>query len=328
MIRIDSNGPLNCVVDGGRRGLMGTGISRSGPMDAYAHAISNWMVGNAGDAAALEISIFPFRITLENDAVIALTGAVGPIESSAGDVPPWWCMRMAAGDQITVSPPHAGARCYLAIAGGIDVPAVLGSRSTDLKAGFGGHEGRGLRRGDRLAAMPAADAADDQPYGTVPPQVLELLPELRRGEVKVRYLPAAEHHWFSPASLEAFNSSLYKLSTDSNRTGAKLQGHRLETSFKVELRSHGIVPGTVQVPPHGQPIVQLAEANTCGGYPKIGTVIEADRWRLGQLRPGMHLRFQEVDLQEAIEALQRQRESLVAVRRSIAIATGRPTMHE
>jgi len=226
---------------------------------------------------------------------------------------------------LTVAPPSHGSRVILALRGGIDVAPVLGSRSTDLKSGFGGLEGRGLRKGDQLAlaAMQRAGAAAGRPLGVAPTSRLQFADQLASGTVKVRVIAAAEYEQFTEDAMAAFQLSEYRLTPDCNRQGYRLEGVALKTRRVMELLSHGIVPGTVQVPPSGQPIIQMAEANTCGGYPKIATVIEADLWRVAQLRPGQRIRFELVDHAGAVAALREHLAEQARIRQGLALMAQR-----
>lgn len=305
MIEIQSSGALNLVQDLGRPGYLDIGVSGGGAMDAPALALANWMVGNDAGAAGLEISLFPFRVRFQEKTWFAVTGATCELTLQGRRLFSWWAAEAGAGEVLTIAPPTLGSRAYVAFAGGIEVPRVLGSRSTDLKSGFGGLQGRGLKKGDRLAFGAGAHrmGPGTRSFGIAPPSRLQFADELATGSVAIRVLAAAEIGHFTEEALQDFQSSEYKLTPDCNRQGYRLQGAPLQTRRPLELLSHGLVPGTVQVPPAGQPILQLAEANTCGGYPKIATVIEPDLWRLAQLRPGQRIRFALVDHASAIAAV-------------------------
>lgn len=326
MIELLSNGALNLVQDLGRSAHLGLGVSGAGAMDAPALSMANWMVGNDASAAGIEISIFPFKLKFHEAACFACTGAVATLELRERKLPSWWATRAMAGDVLTIAPPSQGARVYLALAGGIDVPLVLGSRSTDLKSGFGGLEGRGLRKGDRLALAAASHRGDGQApsFGVAPQSRLHFAEEMAAGTVRIRALPSAEYEHFSEDATSAFQRTEYRLTPDCNRQGYRLDGEALKTRHPVELLSHGIVPGTVQVPPSGMPIVQMAEANTCGGYPKIANVIEPDLWRLAQLRPGQRVRFELVDQEAAVAAIREQDREQARIRQGLALMAHRP----
>jgi biotin-dependent carboxylase-like uncharacterized protein len=324
MIEVLTNGALNIVVDSGRHGLMGIGVSHAGPMDALALDIGNALVGNDPQAAGIEVSIFPFRAAFSVDTIIAITGAPCGAELGRRRMPPYWTTLARAGDILSLQPPEVGARAYLAAAGGLAVDRVLGSRSTEVKGAFGGLQGRALRRGDRLDI--GLDETDGRPcqrsaagFGALTDTLREYWGELHIGSVKLRVLPAAEYNEFTDRARLDFAKTSYQVTGESNRTGARLRGDPLALRFHRELLSHGIVPGTIQVPPSGEPIVQLVEANTCGGYPKIATIIECDLWKCGQMRPRNRLTFQLVDLEEAIEALKDGAAELQELRNTLAL---------
>lgn len=321
MIEILSNGGLNLVQDLGRPGHLAIGVCGSGAMDAPALSMANWMVGNDAAAAGIEISIFPFRVRFHRPVRFACTGAITTLEMQARKLPSWWAASADAGEVLTIAAPGRGARAYLAIAGGIDVPLVLGSCSTDLKSGFGGMEGRGLRKGDRLAlaASGRVEATEATPFGVGPASRFQFFSQVAAGAATIRVLASAEYPQFTADAMHAFQQSDYRLTPDCNRQGFRLDGHALATRKPLELLSHGIVPGTVQVPPSGQPIVQMAEANTCGGYPKIANVIEPDLWRLAQLRPGQRIRFALVDHDTAVAAIRDQAHEQARICQGLAL---------
>ena len=301
MIEILSSSALATVQDGGRHGYYRDGVSRSGAMDGVAVAVGNALLGNDRHAAGIEIPMLPFSVRFDVDVDIALTGADCAARLDEVPLQPDWAIRVRAGQVLKLSAPKNGCRAYLCVGGGIDVPTILGSRSTQLREGFGGHEGRMLRKGDRLAARRTDTVLPDGGMGAMP--VAALLPELGQGaNVTVRVLPAAEYDLFRGEAHDALWGGDWAVTPQSNRAGYRLAGPELQLTAPVELRSHGVVPGVIQVPPGGQPIIQLADAATMGGYPKIGTVIEADLWRLAQARPGNRLNFQQVSYQDALVA--------------------------
>lgn len=319
MIEILSTGAANSVQDAGRFGYLDAGVGRSGAMDPLALEIGNILVGNDADAAGIEITIFPFRLTFHAATVFAVTGADCPVQLNDRLLPPFWAMQAQPGDVLHLGLPRSGARTYLAFSSGVDVPLVLGSRATDLKSGWGGFEGRGLKRGDRLALHRDSDRTlADLPAGFgMDPGALR--GTWGPGDIAIRVLPSAEHAAFTDAARAGFFSDGWTLSNDANRQGYRLEGPHLALTARLELFSHGIMPGTVQVPPSGQPIIQLAEANTCGGYPKIANVIEADLWRLAQVPVGARIRFIETTREIAIEALRRQRLLLAELAQTTAL---------
>jgi biotin-dependent carboxylase-like uncharacterized protein len=208
------------------------------------------------------------------------------------------------GSVLRLSPPRAGiwrgSRAYVCVGGGIDVPVVLGSRSTQLRGSFGGHEGRALRRGDRLPLGSPAGPPKVDGIGAMPPAVA--LPLMCDGLPAVRVIPAAEYDCYSGASRATLWRAPWRITPQSDRYGFRLAGPTLEPTAPIELRSHGIVPGVIQVPHGGQPIVQMRDAQPSGGYPKIGTVIAADLWRLAQAPIGSQIRFVQCGWDEAVGA--------------------------
>lgn len=315
MIEILTTGAPNTVQDRGRPGYLSSGVSRGGAMDRLALDLGNALLGNDADAAGLEIALFPFRLRFGRDTRFALTGADGRATLDGRPLPPVWTSGATAGQVLALGPPQRGARVYVTVAGGIAVPRVLGSRSTDLKGGFGGLDGRGFRRGDRLdSGGTASGMAAAAGFGAAfPADATE-----ESDAALIRVIPAAEYDAFEAASRAAFTDSAWEVGREANRLGYRLNGPTLSRDEPRELLSHGIVPGVIQVPANGQPIIQLADANTCGGYPKIAAVIAADLWKIAQAPIGSRLRFILADSEAAVDALRRQAAWLATVRATAA----------
>ncbi|MCW5707601.1 biotin-dependent carboxyltransferase family protein [Shinella sp.] len=293
MIEIVATGPLNTVQDLGRPGYRNIGVTASGAMDPLALRIGNVLLGNAPGAAGIEVQTFPFQVRFSEGGAFAITGADCRATLDGVPLPPWWTAGAAPGQMLELFPPLKDARAYLCLAGGVAVAPVMGSRSTSLRGGFGGLQGRVLATGDHVATDRAADGfLPKGGFGVVPPAVAlkDAFPVAEGGALLIRALPAGEHDLFG-ADAQRFWSQLWKISARSDRTGYRLSGDPIHPTEVVEMRSHGVVPGVIQVPPAGEPIVQMSDANTAGGYPKIAGVIEADLWRLGQARIGSLLRF-------------------------------------
>ncbi len=298
MIEVLAIPPLATVQDLGRYGHWYQGVGQAGAMDVLGHRLANLMLGNDANAATLEIPMGPARFRFDRCGAFALVGGVCAARLDGRALPRAFAGGAQAGQVLTLGAITEGARVYLAVPGGIDVPQVLGSRSTQLREAFGGYEGRVLAAGDILTA------AGDDPV--LPEGGMSLaLPSPRRdgqGAIALRALPSAEHDDFSPEAQAAFWAHPYKITAEGNRQGYRLAGPTLERASGAELRSHGIVPGVVQVPGGGQPIIQLSDSQTMGGYPKIAAVIEPDLWRIAQARPGDEVCFTRVTLAEAAEA--------------------------
>lgn len=291
MLNIIQAGMMTTVQDGGRIGQRQSGISRCGALDLPALHTANLLVGNDKNAAALEIVLGQFSVEFKQDGWFALTGA--GCDAKLDDHAVWtgWRLQARAGQVLTLKRPRHGVRSYLAVAGGIDVPQVMGSYSTDLKLGIGGLEGRLLQDGDQLrVGIPAREFSG--PHG---------IRQLLWGN-RLRALPGPEYHEFDAASQAAFWRLPWRLSPQSNRMGYRLQGQVLRRNTERELVSHGLLPGIVQVPHNGQPIVLMNDAQTTGGYPRIASVIEADMYHLAQIPLGQPIHFTPCTLEEALKA--------------------------
>jgi allophanate hydrolase len=294
VIEIVQTGPLNTIQDLGRPGYRDIGVSASGAMDPLAVKVGNILLGNPESAAAIEVQTFPFKLRFAVDADFVVTGAEGRPRLTGRTLLPWCTHRAAKGDVLELEQPRRLARAYIMVAGGFDVPLLMGSRSTTLRGGFGGNCGRPLATGDTLS-IAAADEALPLPKGgisVIEPEVAlrNLFPEAIDGELSVRAIVAGEHELYG-ADADRFWSQAWRISSQSDRTGYRLSGEPIKPAAPVEMRSHGVIPGVVQVPPGGEPIIQMSDANTAGGYPKIAGVIESDLWRLGQARIGSRVRF-------------------------------------
>lgn len=327
-LRIEHPGLLTTVQDLGRPGHQHEGIPAGGAMDPVALRVANLLVGNDEGAAALEITVSGPRIVLDAPALIALGGAGLGATIDDVPVPAWRPVRVAPGATLAFRGAGSGCRAYLAVAGGIDVPVVLGSRSTYLRAGIGGVEGRALRRGDVLSSgTPAAlgariAAAIAEPRSGASVAAWGAGPTLRPPysvAPVVRLLPGAHADALTTASRRLLHDAELRVDPRSDRMGYRLAGATLELRAPLELLSEPVAFGTVQLPPGGQPIVLMADRQTTGGYPRIGEVATADLPLLAQLRPGDRLRFRPVSLAEA-QALYLQRERDIAeARRAIEL---------
>jgi biotin-dependent carboxylase-like uncharacterized protein len=287
-------GLLTTIQDGGRRGLRRLGVTGAGPLDPPAHAAANRAVGNPAAAAALECTVAGPVLDFVAPVRFALAGAdLGAVlerdDLGAWPVPLGAGVLARPGNRLRFTGRRSGCRAYLALQGGIDAAEVLGSRSTDLQSGFGGLEGRALRAGDPIGVgcdrpQPPVDASD--------------APSPARS-VKVRVVLGPQADCFEGRALEQLLSGTFRVGATSDRVGCRLVGEPLRHAGAAEILSDGMVPGSIQVPPDGQPIVMLHDGPTTGGYPKIATVIGADLPLLAQLVPGEgELRFEAVRVEE------------------------------
>lgn len=290
MLEVIRPGIQSTVQDLGRPGVRHLGIALGGALDREALILANRLVGNPAGAAGIELVLGAAEFCLLRDGWLALTGADCAATLDGEAVWHGWRWRVHRGQRLRLSAPRHGMRTYLALDGGVVVPPVMGSRATELQAAFGGHQGRALQAGDRL------------PLGEPLVHDGTLGAWLRESDACLRVLPGPEFDEFEPAAVAALWQGEWRLSPASNRMGARLDGPTLVRRRGPELASHGVLPGVIQVPPGGQPIVLLADAQTTGGYPRIGCVIEADLWKLAQLRPGARLRFAPVTREQALAA--------------------------
>lgn len=284
-------------------------------MDPVAIQLGNALVGNEPGAAAIELCMPPMTIEFQQPASFCLTGAHVAARLDGIGILPWTCYCAAAGQVLDLTAIAHGARSYLCVAGGIDVPSVLGSRSTQNRGSLGGFEGRFLRAGDQLQTGLCADGRN-APFGIRPPA--EYLNDLAASAVHVVAAGDAEH--FTDESVRQFYQSTWTISNQSNRMGFRLNGEPLIFKRPIELKSHGILPGVIQVPPNGLPVVQMADANVSGGYPKIGTVIRADLWRLAQMPIGSKIRFATIDYTDALEMERALQQRISSTQKNIEFA--------
>jgi antagonist of KipI len=273
------------VQDLGRPGYAEYGISASGAADPLSLRIGNRLLGNAENAAALEMTLLGGTFEFDRHAWIAFAGS--ELEHSAV----WEPLAVKAGATVRCGAIRGGARCYLCVRGGFDVPLVLGSASTHVVTGIGGFEGRALRKGDILRVHPSS-AAPTRRRMRVPQRV----------STPVRVTAGPQKAWFGDELFER----PYRVSEHSDRMGLRLEGPVIRQHIGKQLLTEGVSLGAVQVAANGQPIILFVEHQTTGGYPKVANVISADLHRIGQLRPREHVAFEPITLERAIELLREQ----------------------
>lgn len=310
------------VQDSGRRGHAALGVGTSGAMDAPALRIANLLVGNAESAAALEITLRGPTLRFDTDATIALCGA--PLDAYVGEraLPMWRPLRVAAGAELRLGATRLGAYAYLAVAGGIDGDVLLGSHSVDINAGLGCALAAGdtLLIGARISHVELHALGSRSENQNVAASLWSVDPRPwfdPHPDHPINVVVGAHHTQLGAAAQRALFASAYRVGADSNRVGYRLEGTRLALREPLEIVSAGVVPGTVQLPPSGDPIVLMSEAPTCGGYPRIGHVIAVDLPRLAQRRPGDRVRFASVSLAEAQTRYLVRERALTALARTI-----------
>ncbi|MDQ0072081.1 biotin-dependent carboxylase-like uncharacterized protein [Variovorax boronicumulans] len=326
MIVVQKPGLLASVQDLGRHGHRQLGICPGGALDVLALTLANRLVGNVDGAAGLELTMGGCEVRFETDTRIALAG--DDFGAQLDGVPLWpcWSVPVAAGQVLKLSGANAagakkaGLRSWLAVAGGIDVAPVLGSRSTDLKAGFGGHEGRALRKGDKLPLGPSRLNAAQRARKLFGLRGPDWGPEEADGAIALRVLPGPEFELFTLAARDVLWGERWRITSQSNRMGSRLAGTELKRKRAGDMLSSGVIPGTIQVPPSGQPIILMGDAQTTGGYPRIGVVIRADLWKLAQAPLNGKLRLVPVDMAQSLAAWAGQQRYLAQVAQGLAVA--------
>jgi antagonist of KipI len=288
------------VQDLGREGFGAQGISPSGAADPIALRIGNRLVGNAENAAGLEMTLVGGTFRFGEQLFIALTGSDFGAELNGVPLRPWTSFAAQTGQTLSLGATRGGARCYLCVRGGIDVPLFLGSASTHVLSGLGGLEGRPLRRGDVLRV--ASSSKYTPKIRVIAPQILAKVYPGNR----LRVTAGPQSDRYPGSSQRAFYEGSYRVTEESNRMGLRLKGAAVMSHPETKMITEGVSLGAIQIPPSGQPIILFVEQQTTGGYPKIANVISADLHRLGQLRPRDEIRFERIKLGAATALLKAQ----------------------
>jgi len=292
VIQVQEPGLFTTVQDLGREGFGAIGVSASGAADAVSLRLGNRLVGNDEGAAGLEMTLLGGTFVFPERALLALTGSDfgAALDGKPGELGS--SFEAKAGQTLRLGPTRTGARCYLCVQGGIAVELFLGSASTHILSGLGGHEGRALRKGDALKIGAESGAIHERRLSA------RALNELQPRKV-LRVTEGPQSDWFSESARRLFYESRYRIAEESNRMGIRLEGAIVPVPSGGEMISEGVSLGAIQVPEGGKPIILSVEQQTTGGYPKIANVISADFHSLGQLRPRDEIRFERVDWETA-----------------------------
>jgi antagonist of KipI len=299
-----SGGFMTTVQDLGRTGFRQFGVAAGGALDPHALRVANLLVGNAESAAGLEATFGGLRLSVADERIAAWCGGDFDARIASRLIPAGHPFLIAHGEELIIDRPKIGCRAWLAISGGVDVPIVLGSRSTDLRAGFGGFNGSALRDGDEI------------PLGQSSERTTILIEKLRHEKIArwkpphgwsspaqpeplLRFVAGADRSRFNDVTFQRFTRESFAVSPDSDRMGVRFDAPELKRNDNVDLISEAVAPGTIQVPPSGKPILLLRDCQTIGGYPKIAHVVTADLPIAAQLRAGDQVRFREVSLADA-----------------------------
>ena len=322
-IRVKSPGLLTTVQDTGRFGEYAIGMPPSGAMDVFSYGVGNYLVGNGDGVAGLEVTYFGPEIEFTDDAVIAVTGAEMPPKINGEEAPTWETLRVKEGDVLSFDYLKNGARSYLAVAGGIDAPVFMHSRSTYTLIGLGGHEGRALQEGDELQ-LGEAQNGEAQIGKKVDANNIPTYTK----ETELRVIIGLASYRLTQESMEEFLNVEWTVTPDADRVGYRYRGGELGFVEREQPAGAGSDPanvvdfgypiGSIQVPGGVEPIVLMNDAVTGGGYATIGTVISADRDRLAQSKTNDKTRFRSVELEEALKAREERRERLAEIKEALS----------
>ena len=323
-IKVRQPGLLTTVQDTGRFGEYAIGMPPSGAMDVFSYQVGNYLVGNEEGAAGLEITYFGPELEFTEDTVIAITGAEMPPKINGEEAPTWETLQVEEGDVLSFDYLKNGARSYLAVAGGIDVPVFMHSRSTYTLIGLGGHEGRALQEGDELKVGEALENADVQVGKRVDD---DHIPTYSK-ETELRVIIGLASYRLTEASMDEFLTVEWTVTPDADRVGYRYKGGELTFVEREQPAGAGSDPanvvdfgypiGSIQVPGGVEPIVLMNDAVTGGGYATIGTVISADRDKLAQTKTNDKTRFRSVDLDEALKAREERRQQMAEIRQALS----------
>ncbi len=296
--KIIDPGPLTTIQDSGRKGYQRFGMPIAGAVDLFSYRIANILVENDENAAAIEFTMQGPKMTFLNDTVIAVTGAETVPFIDNKPFPIWQSIFIKKGSILSFKGIKSGFRGYIAVKGGVDVPDVMGSSSTYLRAKIGGINGQKLKSGVIIKSKAFDKEISENKVRKLP---VHLIPDFYESE-EIRVILGPQDDLFESESIEVFLSSEYKVTSQSDRMGYRLEGSKLIHKEKADIISDGIPLGAIQVPGHGQPIILLSDRQTTGGYAKIATVISTDLNKVNQLKPGNKIKFKEVSLDEAYKA--------------------------
>ena len=300
---VERPGMLTLVQDMGRWGHQFRGLTVSGPMDQFSLRIGNVMLGNDERDAALEVTLFGLAVTFQDERCVALTGADLAMTIDGAPAAPWMAHRVYPGSRLVITglptPPGSGCRAYLCVSGGIDVPPVMGSRSTFTRGKIGGYKGRALAAGDVVETLDPKPLWRRSAGFVCPP---DMRPS-RRMDEPLYTMDGPQADAFTSEGVETFYGSEYTVTNEADRMGYRLDGPRIEHKAGADIISDGIVHGSVQVPGEGKPIVLMSDRQTTGGYTKIAVVSSWSVAKLAQRLPGEAVRFHRVSEREAAEYL-------------------------
>ncbi|OFI06958.1 KipI antagonist [Clostridium acetireducens DSM 10703] len=312
-LKIINAGLFTTIQDKGRIGYQQFGMSTAGAMDEFSLKVGNILLGNDEYEGALEITMVGPQIEFNTSTVIVITGANISPKLNNNSIPMWHSIKVKKGDVLSFGGAKSGCRSYICFAGGIDVPKVLGSKSTYVKAAIGGFKGRALKSGDEINLVKINKSLDHIANRTIPEN---FIPKYFKNH-EIRLILGPQHESFSKEEIEKFLNSEYEISNQADRMGYRLSGPEIKHIKGADIISDGIALGSVQIPGHGMPIIMMADRQTTGGYTKIATIISTDIPVLGQAKPGDKIKFKNITIEEAHEVLRNYNNLFKNIKKSI-----------
>lgn len=313
-ILVNKPGLLTTVQDAGRVGYQQFGVPVSGVMDHVSHRLANLLVGNRENKAVLEITLMGPELIFEDDTVIAVAGGDLNAQLNGEPLALWTSIWVKAGSKLAFKGVKKGCRAYLAVAGGVEVPSVMGSSSTYTRGKMGGYDGRALKAGDLVETGRPATSLENLANRSIEPQDCEYPRQIR-----LRVIPGPQDDAFTPEGIETFYSAAYDVTNECDRMGYRLQGEKITHITGGDIISDGIAMGAIQVPGHGMPIIMMADRQTTGGYTKIANVISVDLPKMAQAKPGDQITFHRVSVEEAQALLVQQEKTIASYRDQLAV---------
>ncbi|SHM82606.1 biotin-dependent carboxylase uncharacterized domain-containing protein [Caldanaerovirga acetigignens] len=308
--RVLQPGLFTTIQDLGRYGYESQGVPTSGAMDEFAFRVANILLGNEENAPALEITVLGPTLEVLEDVAVAVTGAQLPVEVNGKRRMVWTSFPLKKGDVLSIGAVSSGCRAYLAVSGGFKAEVIMGSASTYTRGKLGGLEGRPLKKEDllfrELEKKPAKFYRVDERYVPTYENVAE-----------IRVILGPQDYYFDEDNIKLFLNSTYTITKDSDRMGYRLEGPQIRAKKKHDIITDGIVPGAIQIPANGSPIIMLKDAQTTGGYAKIATCIWSDLPKLAQLKPGDKVKFKAVKVKEAHDLLRAMEKNIEEIKSSL-----------
>lgn len=314
VIKVIRPGMYTTIQDAGRYGYQKSGMPVAGAMDLFSLKVANILVGNKDDDACLETTLMGPELEFTGDAIIAVTGGNLTPKINDESINMWCTIRVSKGDVLSFGAVKSGCRSYIAVSGGMDVPIVMGSKSTYTRGKIGGVEGRILKSGDEIKIVQPGINLSVGPL-SLPSK---FIPEYN-SQIIARVVLGPQDDHFTQEGLNTFLSSKYQITNDSDRMGYRLTGPKITHNNGPDIISDGIVMGSIQVPGHGSPIIMMADRQTVGGYTKIATIITPDINSIGQLKPGDIIKFAAIDIKKAHDIYKDYINGLEELRRYVTI---------